>query len=76
MQWLGVAHADVRSLPGGDVLDRPQAKSIGAKLAQTSRATESARLDTSPQLVDKLEHFESEDDVRLLARMDRHAEVA
>jgi hypothetical protein len=79
MQWPWVSHAESRQ-SAGDALDRPQAKSIAAKLTEAGGALERARarLDTPPELVDKLEHLEGEDDsrLRLLSWVDRHAEVA
>jgi hypothetical protein len=45
-------------------------------LAQAGGPIESARLDTSPKLIDKLENLEGKKDARLLALRDRHAEVA
>jgi len=36
---------------------------------------ESARPDTSAELVDKLKHLEGEDNLGLLALIDRHAEM-
>jgi hypothetical protein len=75
MPGLGVSYAGPPR-PTDNALDRPQAKSISAKLADAGGAGESARLDASPKLIDKLKHLESEEDVCLLALMDRHAEIA
>jgi hypothetical protein len=56
VQWL-------RMSTTGDALQSPEAQRISAKLAQAGGAIERVRLYASPELVDKLEHLEGEEDV-------------
>jgi hypothetical protein len=58
--------------PIGAGLESSPAKGTSAKLAQAEGGIKSARLDASPKLVDKLQNLEGEDDVLLLAQLDRH----
>jgi hypothetical protein len=58
--------------PIGDGLESSPAKGTSAKLAQAEGGIKFARLDASPKLVDKLQNPECEDDVLLLAQLDRH----
>ena len=73
MQRPGVSYAG-RSTAAA--LDRPQAEHVSAKMARAGTALENARLDASPELIDKLEHLEGEEKGRLLSLRDRHAEAA
>ena len=73
MQRPGVSYAGSSTAA---TLDRSQAEHISAKLANAGIAIENARLDASPELIDKLEHLEGEEKVGLLSLRDRHAEAA
>ena len=73
MQRPGVSYAGPTTAAA---LDRSQAEHISAKLADAGVAIENARLDALPELIDKLEHLEGEENVGLLSLRDRHAEIA
>ena len=75
MQSNSVSRAAGPSSPTRSTLDRPQTEGISAKRTDTEGAMESARPDTSAELVDKLKHLEGEDNLGLLALIDRHAEM-
>jgi hypothetical protein len=75
MQWSRVSHAAGPRWPTRNAFDRPQAESISAKWVDTEGAMESARPDTSAELIDKLKYLEGEENLSLLALMDRHAEM-
>lgn len=71
VQWLRVSAIRF-------ALQRPEAQSIAAKRAYAAGTVGRVRLNSSPKLVDKLEHLEGEEDAHrhVFALVDRHAEAA